>query len=310
MFPQGIEILPYIIISCNLVFRSLLLKEIFNEKMQVEEDLPPELIQEAYARFGLAYYHSECLHKELCNFFAISIFQSKEIITRPRLEERLSHAFSLSLGLVIEKLRSTLSDELMLDLDVSVKKRNFLAHHFWFERAHLMFTISGIDKMIEELDEMSQYFQQLDERCSQQFDVKKKQLGITDDIIRIALEECMAGKPWEPLPDKRKPKKQERLIRVWKVALPNDQKHFVFETEGGCFWQLCDVGLGWTYYDSIQENWEEKKNISQYLPALINPRPQDCKPWQYEFNLSKGAVLWVRPGSHPGTYGLGVRKKK
>jgi hypothetical protein len=35
-------------------------------------DMPDEeLIKEVFYRFGLAYYESECLHKELCNIYAL-----------------------------------------------------------------------------------------------------------------------------------------------------------------------------------------------------------------------------------------------
>jgi hypothetical protein len=99
------------------------------------------------------------------------------------------------------------------------------------------------------------------------------------------------------------------VIRAWEFTLPNGQKPLVFETEDGCLWQLCDVGLGWTYYDSIQENWTENKDISKYLPATINPRPTGFEPWKYEFQLSKGTVLWLHPGTREKSFKWGIRTK-
>ncbi len=275
----------------------------------LDEEPIPDLRRELFARFGLAYYHSECLHKELCNYLTISGFPSSDGITRPRIEEKLSQAFALPLGLVVEKLRPVLPEDLLPDLEAAVKRRNFLAHHFWFGRAHLMFTASGIDKMIEELDAMSEQFHELDERCTERFAQKKQELGITDEVIQSALDECKAGKPMEPLSTKRKLKKQERMIRAWEFALPSGQKPIVFETEDGCLWQLCEVGLGWTYYDAIEDNWTEVEQISQYLPATINPRPPGFEPWKYEIKLSKGATFWVRPGRQEKTFKWGIRLK-
>jgi hypothetical protein len=40
-----------------------------------------DLIRELYARFGLAYYQSECLHRELCFIFAWSGLPSPDLIT-------------------------------------------------------------------------------------------------------------------------------------------------------------------------------------------------------------------------------------
>lgn len=274
-----------------------------------DEESTPDLTRELFARFGLAYYHSECLHKELCNHLAISVFPNRDVVTRPRIEERLAQAFALPLGLVVSELRPILPKDLVPDLEAAVKKRNFLAHHFWFERAHLMFTSSGIDKMIEELDAMSEQFHQLDKACAERIAQKRKDLGVTDEMIQSALEECKAGKPMDPLLSRRKLKKKERVIRAWEFTLPNGQKPLVFETEDGCLWQLCDVGLGWTYYDSIQENWTENKDISKYLPATINPRPTGFEPWKYEFQLSKETVLWLHPGIREKSFKWGIRSR-
>lgn len=268
-----------------------------------------DLRRELFARFGLTYYHSECLHKELCNFLAISVFPSIRGITRPRMEERLAQAFALPLGLVVDELRPLLPQDLMVDLEDAVKKRNLLAHNFWFERAHLMFTASGIDKMIAELAVMSEQFHQLDYKFTQRFAQKTKELGITDELIQSALEEGLAGIPMDPLPTQRRLKKQERVVRAWEFALPNGHKPLVFETEDGCLWQLCDVGLGWTYYDSIEEGWSENKEICEYLPVTLNPRPPGFEPWHYELRLSKGAILWVKPGSIENTFKWGIRIK-
>ena len=55
-----------------------------------------DLIREMYARFGLAYYReSECLHRGLCIVLAWTGLPSQDLITRPRVEERLAQAFSL-----------------------------------------------------------------------------------------------------------------------------------------------------------------------------------------------------------------------
>ena len=276
----------------------------------MQDEAPtPDLRRELFARFGLAYYHSECLHKELCNFLAISVFPSRHGITRPRIEERLVQAFALLLGLVVEELRPLLPLDILADLEGAVKKRNFLAHQFWFERAHLMRTASGIETMIEELDAMSEQFYQVDDKCTRRFARKRRDLGITDKVIRSTLDECLAGKPMDPLPTQRRLKKQERLIRAWEFTLPNGQKPLVFETEDGCLWQFCDVGLGWTYYDSVEEGWRENKEICEYLPVALNPRPLGFEPWHYELKLSKGAILWVKPGNKDNTFRWGIRAR-
>ena len=70
----------------------------------MDDELDDDLIREVYARFGLVYYLSECLHRELCMILAWSELPSRDLITRPRVEERLAYAFSLTLGDVAAKL--------------------------------------------------------------------------------------------------------------------------------------------------------------------------------------------------------------
>ena len=113
----------------------------------------------------------------------------------------------------------------------------------------------------------------------------------------------------EPLLQKRKLRKQERIVRVWQFNLADTGKPLVFESDDGQLWQLCDVGLGWTYYNEVGSNWQENEIIAQYLPAAINPRPEGSKPWHYEFKLGKGAILWVQPGERDRSFEWGIRTK-
>src|SRR5260370_33793443 len=55
-----------------------------------------ELIRELYARFGLAYYQSECLHRELCFVFALSGLPPPEMIASRGVDERLAEAYHLT----------------------------------------------------------------------------------------------------------------------------------------------------------------------------------------------------------------------
>jgi len=270
---------------------------------------------ELYARFGLAYYHSECLHRGLCIVLALSTLPRCDLITRPRVEERLAYAFSLTLGEVTRKLKGVLPAEQFRELQQAVDKRNFLAHHFWFERAHLMFSIENIPQLIDELDQYSELFNRLDEQTSRWFESKRRELGLTDKVLQEYQSRILSGQFEEPLPDKqtvqeleKKLNRRQRLIRVWEFTLDNGKRPLVFELVDGSLWQLCDVGLGWTRFQEIGSNWTEHPDIKPYLPADILPRPKDARPWDYEFSLSKGAVLWVKPGRQKKTFKWGIRK--
>jgi hypothetical protein len=280
----------------------------------MNDGLDDDLIREVYARFGLAYYQSECLHRELCMILAWSGLPSRDLITRPRVEERLAHAFSLTLGDVAAKLEGVLPGELSGELREAIDRRNFLAHHFWFERAHLMFSVENVHQLIAELDEYAELFDRLDTRASQWSEPKRRELGLTDELVQASLRRILAGESDEPLPDRqtvreleKKLGRRQRLIRVWEFTLDDGRKPLIFELVDGSLWQLSDVGLGWTRFQGVGPGWTEHPAFKPHLPADILPRPDSTGPWDYEFALANGAVLWVKPGRQKQTFRWGVR---
>lgn len=276
-----------------------------------------DLIREMYARFGLAYYQSECLHRELCMVLAWSGLPSRDRITRPRVEERLAKAFSLTLGDVVTKLDGVLPAEFAAEIRAAVDARNFLAHQFWFERAHLMYSVPEVRQLIAELDGYAGMFDRLDTRVSKWSEPMRARLGVTDEALEQTLGRILAGESEEPLPDRQAVKEMEkrlngrqRLIRVWEFTLERGGKPLIFQLADGSLWQLCDVGLGWTRFQEVGSGWREHLATKPYLPAEILPRPNAAALWEYEFRLAHGAVLWVKPGAQGQTFKWGVRKSR
>lgn len=268
-----------------------------------------ELIKEVYARFGLAYYFGECLHKQLCLIYTLGEYQDSSVITKPRVEERMKYAFSLTLGVLKNEILNLIPNEFRDELSQAVNKRNYLSHHFWFEKAHLFFPTTGIYKMINELEEYQKCFEQIDSKLTKAFENRFKSLGITDDLVNKYLLDLMNGKEYEPLPSKRKLKKRETIIAVWEFSLPNGNKPLIFQTDDNELWQLCDVGLGWTTYSEVKSDWIKNKIIAQYLPAEINPRPNVDSPWCYEFELSDEVILWVKKSDKEKMFRWGIKRK-
>lgn len=284
--------------------------------MVVTNEPIDDLVRELYARFGLAYYCSEVLHRGLCIILAMSDLPQRDMITRPRVEEHFSNAFSLTLGQVIIELAGRIPSEYSTRLEEVLEKRNFLAHHFWFDRAPLMFRTEDIQQLIEELDSYTAIFSRLDEETTAWFHEKQNELGITDDVIQASIALILSGEGMEPLPGKdvvkerkKKLKQTQRLVRVWEFDSQDGGKPLVFEMQDGTLWQLCDAGLGWTRFEKTETHWVEHQAVKPYLPADITPRPKDAKPWEYEFSLKDGAFLWVRPGKLPKTFQWGIRRK-
>lgn len=276
--------------------------------MQTRENPSEELIKEVYALFGLAYYFSECLHRELCHILTYSTFESKTHITAPRVEEKLSFAYSLTLGQLKDKLKNLLPKHLYSELDPVLEKRNYLAHHFWFERVHLMYSDVGLEELINELLTLQDLFERTDLALSEYSKPLYEKFGLSKSILEKSLNEVKTGKRLT-LHNHRKVKKTEYIVRIWNVKTNNKSVSLIFETEDGCLWQLCDVGLGWSYYEIIGIDWKVNKRFQQFLPANIISKPKNKKPWHYEFALANGAKFWVRPGKNKNTFVWGIKTK-
>jgi len=275
--------------------------------MKPDDEPRDELIKEVFARFGTAYYESECLYRGLCNLYVLATFKSKSDITGPRIEEKFSKAFKITLGKILDEIKGLLPYKLFDRLQHAVNSRNFLAHHFWFERCHLMFSKAGLEKILSELLKLEALFDDLDKEIETFIYPKIKEFGI-EDFIQKAFSEALAGKAgeWEPLMTRRPLKKRKRILRAWDVQM-QEGTALIFQFEDGSLWQFCDVGLGWTRYEKLGPKWRANKLIQKYLPAAINPRPKIIEPWNYELTLAKGAVLWVKKGIKEKTFKWGIR---
>jgi hypothetical protein len=221
------------------------------------------------------------------------------------------------LGDVAAKLESVLPAELGRELREVVEVRNFLAHHFWFERVHRMFSVDDVQRLIAELNRYRELFQLLDTRISAWSEPKHRELGLTEEVLQECQRRILAGKAGDPLPDRQTLRKlekklscQQRLVRVWEFTLENGRKPLIFELADGSLWQLSDVGLGWTRFREVEPSWTEHPAVKPHLPADILPRPKASKVWEYEFTLANGAVLWVKPGKQRQTFSWGVRTPK
>lgn len=261
-----------------------------------------EELRELFARFGRAYYFADVLHRGILNLCAFSRRSERGPVTRLRLEEHLRDAFKLSLGQAALEVRSYFTTKVAEEFNEVVERRNFLAHHFWYERAHLMTSADGVGVMICELDALADLFQRFDAEVESVTKPLLANLGVTSAMLAQCLDEVLQGEPMEPLPETRKPKKEETIVGVYNAPVLTEpgKSLLVFETDDGLVWQLCDAGLGWSPYEAVDANWVRVAKFADLLPARINPRPPVAEPWTFELVFGKKAVLKVRPGSRPG----------
>lgn len=180
-----------------------------------------------------------------------------------------------------------------------------------------MFSATNVRQLISELDGYAEMFDRLDARVDEWSEPTRQRLGLTEEVLQASLERTLAGEADEPLLDKqavkeleKKLSRRQRLIRVWEFSMEDGRRPLIFELADSSLWQMSDVGLGLTRFREIGPGWTEHPAIKPHLPAEILPRPQHAAPWDYEFTLNNGAVLWVEPGRQKATFRWGVRAPK
>lgn len=186
--------------------------------------------------------------------------------------------------------------------------RNRLAHGFWFERATLMFNKEGLAKILEELSLASAVFEKTDEQLTLFYHNTRSRLGISEEAFNQALGRLLAGETEPPLPSKRFVRKEERIVRAWRLNIGQNQAT-IFEAEDGLLLQLCESGLGWSAHDKPGDGWTVDEKLQAYMPANVQTKPTMAEPWKYQLSF-KGAVLDVSKSADSDTIQYRLRPRK
>jgi hypothetical protein len=156
-----------------------------------------------YALFGLAIYKANVLEHTLVNTLAIA-----RLITAAEQGERLisdpwAQGFKDMMGKLIRRAEPHVSayPEVVNDLTHSLKRRNFLVHHFWRERIQETVAEAGRTRLGADLRADCRLFAQTDERLTERvFNPLAAKQGITPEMImaQYARERREAMRRYEP----------------------------------------------------------------------------------------------------------------
>jgi hypothetical protein len=151
-----------------------------------------EHVKEVYARFGLAVYFAQVLEHGIVNALVIlDLIPTRRHLARSAsqwgevVDEFMSQHFEDTMGKMMRDLRSVTSVPGDLEglLRDALKKRNWLAHHFFRERALEFMSASGRDAMIQEVAECRAVFKSADERLDQIVRPVRVASGLTDEML-------------------------------------------------------------------------------------------------------------------------------
>ncbi len=151
------------------------------------EQIHPEShqIREVYAAYGLCMFMCQAIETDLALLIAGVYGPGPRKITKSQFDELLQSYQEKTMGQVIRDLKKTpISVELLTELENSVlKKRNWLAHsYFWYRAGHFN-SDAGRQFMLDELRELTARFELINEKTTAICQEYRKSLGITDEIF-------------------------------------------------------------------------------------------------------------------------------
>jgi hypothetical protein len=249
-----------------------------------------EEMRDLYAHFGRAYYKTELVYQGLV--YAVAMLSFDGDLSRPRVDENLRAASEKTLGQLVPLAKKVLSESLHASLDWALVERNFLAHGFWYARSHMMSTSDGKRALMDELEDAANRMGELNSILTDIMMDHLHKLGMTEETFQVLLAESKT-EPTEPFPKRRIPRTGEDLeiVKAWVVRSSESLTALVLEDAAGERWQLCDVGLGWSYLEEDSGDWKPCDQLQ--LPARVVARPKGAANWSYRLTVSTGKEICV-----------------
>ena len=156
--------------------------------------------KEVYAYFGLALYRAQCVEQSIIqllvfgDFFPIEVPKFK---SRIEWEERYdifeTKLLSKTMGQLLKILkRHNIVDLAFNDqLDLALKRRNYLAHSFFVEHAQNFVSFKGRDAMIEELEEDIELFNKVEDFLNPISMKFANDYGLSEEILNKHYDELL-----------------------------------------------------------------------------------------------------------------------
>ena len=121
-------------------------------------------IRDVFAWFGAAVFQAQGLERQLAINLAAHYGTDPAIVTKADFDELLEMLFSKTLGSLTQSATDLpeITTSERNELEEALRKRNWLAHNYFWEKAIDFLSESGRASMIEELRDAAHQFEQLD----------------------------------------------------------------------------------------------------------------------------------------------------
>lgn len=154
--------------------------------MQEDIDIESHHIREVYAEYGYAMYRAQCLERGIAIFLTVVCGEPPPDRTRSMYQKELESRFTKTFGGLVSELRkiANIPPEFEIDIKDALKKRNWLAHDCFWDRATSFLSRERREMMIQELRGISDLFAQLDGYLQAITTAWGKKHGITPQMIK------------------------------------------------------------------------------------------------------------------------------
>lgn len=248
-------------------------------------------VREIFAYYGRTMYLAQSIEKGIMTLIVVN--QHKHGITKTRHDEILHEKSLMTFGQLKREIKNLdcFSEPEIELIEKFHKKRDFLAHSFWWERAVEFYDENLQHKLLIELDVLTEFFDSLYELVENKAKPFIEEHSIDIDSIR---DEMIAQGKTIPFESFRKLDKNETVIDLYPYKNAENSLIPIFELEDKTFWTICEIGLTQYKFEILQENKLRFKNFDGILPIIqFNPRPKINNPWNYELDLKKKGLKMV-----------------
>jgi hypothetical protein len=151
-----------------------------------------EHCKEVYAYFGLAIYNAQCVESSIIQMLIFCDLYEKEAKKNQsqtkwetKFDEFDQQLSAKTMGRLIGHLKSlnVINSDTEGLLAIALKKRNFLAHQYFPERARDFVNHLGREKMITELSEMVDFFDKIQNILNPLTMKIAEKYGLTEQIV-------------------------------------------------------------------------------------------------------------------------------
>ncbi len=140
--------------------------------------------------FGLASYYAHCIEEELWIARLFLLRTSNSAISH---DMELVENQKITMGKLLRLVSNSfeLKSAELEKLEICLEKRNWLAHKYWAERAHLLATADGCNRALAELSDLCRILQSGNNIAKEVSIRIRASIGVSEDLVYDLQSEYM-----------------------------------------------------------------------------------------------------------------------